>query len=70
MRQISSDLIDSHGETEKKNKPIIATNYDTVPPLIIILDGMEDFDELSWRTTCKVMKNLQRVFLIGYYKIN
>lgn len=71
---IKKFLEENEDENTESNSMIASQNsfrkelnakIETVAPLLIILDDMQDYDVHSWSLTKKILKNLKKVFIVA-----
>ena len=69
INEIQKNATNDSFETmmEKQEKKLTKANYkyDLAPPLIIVLDDMQDFDVFSWKVTKKLLKQGNKILVIG-----
>ena len=52
-------------EKQEKKQTRGGNKTDIYPPLIIVLDDMQDFDPFSWKLTKKILKQGNKILVIG-----
>ena len=60
---LEEDMTDSSLRINGQKKEL--TKQDIAPPLVIVLDDMQDYDTNSWSFTKKVLKHIKKIFIIG-----
>ena len=81
--EICFEIIKAYLETPQSDSPLdnrlvlqykTGNNHTTTassrPPLVLFLDDLQDYDELSWSLFSKVAKSLKRVYIVGLFRVD